>query len=599
MKIIGNTVKTPLNPKKIGDELELENKLDKTSEANKIYGTNATGEQTTFTISNNAGSSTIVQRRGNGQIPLPAQPADASCATSKGYVDTEVAKKVAQTTEGYKIYGTNAKEQAVFDWSYEANANTIPRRLFNGNMVVPLKPTEAKHATSKGYVDELVNPLEKRVSDLESLTLSYPEIASTDYEKIVPAEVGKYALLKSIGGATEKVVSNNLLNPKDILRVEGRGGATVDYPFTIDNDGSISFTVTQESLGANIYFDTSSLGTGKYYVLCELNGDATTNVNATSGGVFGYENEWWIEVAKPEGEMYPDWYPDEFTFNCKLAIYKAEDSDTLEFVDAPEGTVFEPYHEPYFVNAEVEKVESLGKNRLPSDVYDAKNWVNYSGAWWQYPLDFLTDGWYCVSLKLIEGYNKDSYFYLQKSINGNSYTAQEAGYNRNGYLTSGYLLTANGLDNSAFWFKVDRKSKTVYRFVFQALTQSKLNQIYDIQIERVNLTQEPSSSYTPSKNAPATAYTPYQAEPIDSITIPEAVRSKEGYGREGSYIEWLDGVATLIVTKDENLVELAEPIVTDITVPNKLQVEGGGVIRFVNENEMAVPNTVGFVTRKE
>ena len=44
--------------------------------------------------------------------------------------------------------------------------------------------------------------------------------------------------------------------------------------------------------------------------------------------------------------------------------------------------------------------------------------------------------------------------------------------------------------------------------------------------------------------------------------------------------------------------ELAEPIVTDITVPNKLQVEGGGVIRFVNENEMAVPNTVGFVTRK-
>ena len=47
--------------------------------------------------------------------------------------------------------------------------------------------------------------------------------------------------------------------------------------------------------------------------------------------------------------------------------------------------------------------------------------------------------------------------------------------------------------------------------------------------------------------------------------------------------------------------ELAEPIVTnitDISVPNKLQVEGGGVLRFVNEHEMAVPNTVGFVTRK-
>jgi ABC-type transport system involved in cytochrome c biogenesis ATPase subunit len=49
--------------------------------------------------------------------------------------------------------------------------------------------------------------------------------------------------------------------------------------------------------------------------------------------------------------------------------------------------------------------------------------------------------------------------------------------------------------------------------------------------------------------------------------------------------------------------ELATPIVTDITdlftEDNAIQIQQGGIIRFVNANEMAVPNTVGYVTRKE
>jgi hypothetical protein len=166
------------------------------------------------------------------------------------------------------------------------------------------------------------------------------------------------------------------------------------------------------------------------------------------------------------------------------------------------------------------------------------------------------------------------------------------------------LVTNHGLlYGKGFWFKVDKKAGILYRLWSYDLSQSKLNPIYDMQIERVELAQEPSSSYPPSKYAPVTEYTPYIAEPIDSITIPEAVRSLDGFGREGSYIEWVDDTITLTVTKDENLEALATPIVTDITdlftEDNSIEVQGGGVLRFVNEKEMAVPNTIGYVTRKE
>jgi hypothetical protein len=48
---------------------------------------------------------------------------------------------------------------------------------------------------------------------------------------------------------------------------------------------------------------------------------------------------------------------------------------------------------------------------------------------------------------------------------------------------------------------------------------------------------------------------------------------------------------------------LATPEVTDIThlftEDNAIEVEGGGTIKFVNENELAVPSTIQYVTRKE
>ena len=254
-----------------------------------------------------------------------------------------------------------------------------------------------------------------------------------------------------------------------------------------------------------------------------------------------------------------------------------------------------------FKHADVERVESVGKNLLPSDVMIADNWVaNEGDKASSYYLGFLFDGWYCINLKLKEGYPSGIFFYLQKSTDGGeTYVSNEVGYGRTGYLTNGYLVTNNGLYQAPIWFKVDKKAGTIYRLWFHVITQSMLDEIYDIQIERVNLAQEPSASYPPLTYAPPTEYTAYRGI-IDSITIPEAVRSLEGYGREGSTLYYKDGAWWLSVTKDENLALLAEPIVTDLTdlftKGNGLAVEGGGTIRFVNENEIAVSNAIIYAT---
>ena len=532
---------------------------------------------------------------------------------SKEELDKKIAEgvsgKVDKITEANKVYGTNtSKQQISIDWSYGATGNTIARRKANGNSAVPLKPSDDNDATSKNYVDEANKALtekqtsiEERVSNLENLTLDYPEDSTVAYEKIVPANVGNPAFIDMVGGASEVVRSKNILNPRDIL-FDGGG----EWSETYNSDGTITYTAYGPMTG-NLYLRDLGLPIGKYYIYIEG----------------GYDNDWhyyeddeWLEIylSAEFDEEVSDYVETTRTLKVMLWQDTSVTTETYEFTEAPEGTVFEPYVEPHFKHAKVERIESLGKNRLPSDVYDINSWVLDGGntEWKRYYLDFLNDGWYCVSLKLKEEYSGGTYFYIQKSVDGGvTYSSDNASYNARGYANKGYLITGNGIEGAPAWFKVDKKAGVIYRFNAYGLTQSAFEKIYDIQIEKVELAQEPSPSYLPSTYAPATKYTPYLAEPIDSLIIPESVRSKDGYGREGSYIEYKDGAWSLTVTKDENLELLEKPIVTDVTADiiaanpdfatkgNAIKIERCGIIRFVNAIEMAVPSTVGYVTRKE
>lgn len=68
-------------------------KVDKTDAVSKVYATASTGEQDVITYSTSANASTIVQRTTNGNINVAAPTAN-SHATTKKYVDDELAKKV-------------------------------------------------------------------------------------------------------------------------------------------------------------------------------------------------------------------------------------------------------------------------------------------------------------------------------------------------------------------------------------------------------------------------------------------------------------------------------------------------------------------------
>lgn len=509
----------------------------------------------------------------------------------------DFANKLDKTTEANKIYGTDGNGEQITYSADELSKNTVNKTELAEGI-----------AEAKVYADTLVNPitekqtaLEERVTDLESLTLTFPEDSSTAYEKGVPAEVGKYALIKGIGGATEKVMlGKNLINPADIEMSE-----EVDS-YTINQDGSITYTINRSPTGY-AFIMLNDLPVGRYYFYVE---GTCLDVNGKEKWEFHNDYnyiELWVE--SDFDETLDDGIGDYLltTRLLKVMLWKDESvtTDTLEIVEAPSGTVYVPYDRQDIIkNADVESIDSLGKNRLPSDFYDVKSWTvrSSSSAWHDYSLD-LADGWYCVSLKLKEGYKGDIYLYLYKSINnGKSYSSTDAAYDSNGKLEVGYLVTEKGIYRNPLWFKVDKKAGIIYRFGFNGISQSKLDMIYDLQIERVNLAQAPSSSYKPSTYAPPSDYAPYSAEPIDTFVIPEAVRAIEGYGREGSYIEWVDDTVTLTVTKDENLEELAKPIITDITdlftEDNRIEIVGRGVLRFVNKDKKSVPSTIGYVTRK-
>jgi hypothetical protein len=187
----------------------------------------------------------------------------------------------------------------------------------------------------------------------------------------------------------------------------------------------------------------------------------------------------------------------------------------------------------------VSEIVSEGKNILSSDVYNASKWKPSptSSDWHNYPLN-LSDGWYCITTKVKDNYSGNVYFYLQKSTDGGlTYTSKEAGYNGRGTTTTGYLITSYGAEQPEVWFKVDNNAGIVYKLTCHTISQSKLDEIAYVQIERVNLTQEPSNKYPPGVYAPATEYKPYVGT-LDTVAIPDAVKNDAswGCGATGKYV---------------------------------------------------------------
>lgn len=86
--------------------IDISGKVDKTTEHNKVYGTDNSGTQTVMPVDNGSDyGGNVARRDNNNQVHLPLTPTANSHATSKGYVDQLVANikkdsyKEVDTTE--------------------------------------------------------------------------------------------------------------------------------------------------------------------------------------------------------------------------------------------------------------------------------------------------------------------------------------------------------------------------------------------------------------------------------------------------------------------------------------------------------------------
>ena len=134
-------------------------KVDKTSNASKLYGTNASGNQTTISFTSSNNGSTIPLRNNDGNIGVALTPTDNTHATSKYYVDTGLSGKVDKTNSGNKVYGTDSSgNQKTFDVdnTVGADGNIVRRASVTSQIMVPLTPTANGNASSKKYVDDSI-----------------------------------------------------------------------------------------------------------------------------------------------------------------------------------------------------------------------------------------------------------------------------------------------------------------------------------------------------------------------------------------------------------------------------------------------------------
>ena len=81
--------------------IDLTGKVDKVNGLNKVYGTDGSGDQTSFNVDNGTGySGNVARRDSDGQVHVPQTPTANDHATSKKYVDDKIADVVR---DSYKV----------------------------------------------------------------------------------------------------------------------------------------------------------------------------------------------------------------------------------------------------------------------------------------------------------------------------------------------------------------------------------------------------------------------------------------------------------------------------------------------------------------
>lgn len=132
----------------------LDGKVDKLASANRVYITNSSSQQSAIEWSNSNAASTVAVRDSNSQLGVALTPTANTHATSKKYVDDQIALKVDKTSTANQLYGTStADTQTTVTYGTAITANYIVQRDSSGQIYVKT-PSNNNHAANKKYVDD-------------------------------------------------------------------------------------------------------------------------------------------------------------------------------------------------------------------------------------------------------------------------------------------------------------------------------------------------------------------------------------------------------------------------------------------------------------
>ena len=531
-------------------DAKLDGKLDKTTLPSRLYGTVSTGNQTTYVIVDKPGSKRVPQRDANGDILVNDIPIAENGATSKKYVDT-------------------------------------------------------KYSEATTYTSSLYSDINERVSNLENLTLANINDNSEAYEKVIPAKVGSTALVDMVGGRTvgKVKIGNNKLNPADIQFFFETDLSSYDVNY---DTGVIDVYLSDGGGYCEIYGMDAGLEDGIYYVHIE-GIDSEDQVHLGSNvGIYLH------------GEWDENGIPEERVVHLKIMLCKKDAYDDgygYDFVEAPAGTVFEPYHEEMtYTDVKVTRIESYGGNLLNLDVpesFPSDTTVNPTDREFTpntFVLGMSGNNYYVTDNVRLESITDDKIVMMCTTGYGISFPLKLL---PNTKYTVSYKSTAptpsmlvSFYDDWGVHLRYTSSSKLSYTFTtdeyanvlitFSGAGVSGTTGKYQITFSDIMLTQGDT----------AAPYKPYSSESIAFYDMPPEVIAMDGYGREGSRLEFRDDDIYLVVTRDDEMLELSAPSETVVTwaFPSGapfLKIQGGGRLRFVNDLEIAVLSNVWYTVKEK
>ena len=264
------------------------------------------------TISTTATANHIVKRITGGNITVPTTPNASGSATSKSYVDTEVAKK-ANTSHTHGISDVSGLQEAlnsagssvhthvssdVTDAVY-GDVTTSPERLVktdvNGYLRAPAVPTAATHAVSKHYVDTEVGKKANTshthtISQITDLAVSTGATADHVVKRITSGNITVPTTPNANTSATSKSYVDSQVSTKanashthtisDITDLTVSTGVTANHVPKRLTSGDISVPTTPSGVGS---------ATSKSYVDAEVGKKANSSHTHAIADVSGLQ----------------------------------------------------------------------------------------------------------------------------------------------------------------------------------------------------------------------------------------------------------------------------------------------------------------------